>query len=779
MNYSHAARQHLQLLTIRYTLLRRFSYTTLILSLIWIYAVHRGERGVFNAHIAACDWQKWERWPSEATPHRMVFVADPQLVDPHTYPGRPWPLSTATEFYTDLYMARNFRLINSQLDPDSVLFLGDLLDGAREWAPDVARPLTQQQREWLEQMGKPKEEDQGGLVQRDIDHEENVSKQTIQKRTMESYNAAVNDPWRTGEVSKKDHFLDKNEKDLKAFVHMEDGRWRAWGQEQFDSEYFRFDRIFFGSEQLYPNADRRLFATHEVLADPVSIQNGAKDITTQQYATLGHRQRRVLVSLPGNHDVGFGTGVQLAIRDRFRAYFGEGNQINVLGNHTIISLDTLSLSAKSQFTAPDGETTEEQQAELEHIWKQPTDFLDDLRRPSGKAVADALSQYYPEEYWPEKWTHVVEDPLTAAARPSELSSKAELPVILLTHVPLFREHNVDCGPLREKGRALSIAMGYQYQNVLTQSLSNSVVSKVSEAGDIVHVFSGDDHDYCDVSHRYNVPRARGETRLSSTMRTIRETTVKSFSWAMGVRQPGFLLVSLWNPVDHLGNSIGVSERTLQTQLCLLPDQLSIFINYALMLGVTIISLIIRALYIGLKNVDPYADPEDLFPLLPSRSSFPHLSSKDNGSANGYSTPKHTSSETKGRQRASSTSTSVKHNHNGANGKTHLGVQRSYNARTRSVSPAQGYSLPNIQSSSTGGLVDKAGYYPPVRWGDPSDVDSDEESHIGDEPDSQAKWKWKKRTVKGKGRRVLDEFVAGVLFISGPVMLYYSWLIRHG
>lgn len=779
MHYRHAARQHLQHLTRRYPLLRRVSYTTLVLGLIWLYVVHRGERGIYNAHIAACDWRKWERWPSEARPHHLVFVADPQLVDPHTYPGRPWPLSAATEFYTDLYMARNFRLINSKLDPDSVLFLGDLLDGAREWAPDVARPLTQQQREWLEQMGKPQEEDQGGLVQRDVDNEAEGSKQGIQKRSIESYNAAVNDPRRTGEVSKKDHNLDKNDNDLKAFVYKEDGRWRAWGQEQFDSEFFRFDRIFLGPDQLYPNADRRLIATHEVSADPVSVQNGAKDVATQQYATVGHRRRKVVTSLPGNHDVGFGDGVQLAIRDRFQAYFGEGNQINVIGNHTFISLDTLSLSAKSQFTAPDGETTEEQQAELEHIWKQPTEFLDDLRRPSGKAVADALSQYYPEEYWPEKWTHVVEDPPTSAAKPSELGSKAELPVILLTHVPLFRDHGVDCGPLRERGRALSIARGYQYQNVLTQSLSNTVVSKVSEAGDIVHVFSGDDHDYCEVSHRYNVPKARGETRFSSTMRTISEITVKSFSWAMGVRKPGFLLVSLWNPVDHLGNTISNSEPTLQTHLCLLPDQLSIFINYALLLGVTIIALIVRALYVGLQNADPYADSEDLFPLLPSRSSLPRSSSKENGSANGYATPKHTNSEAKGRQRAASTSTSAKHNHNGSTGNAHLGVQRSYNARTRSVSPAQGYSLPTVQGNNGGGLIDKAGYYPPVRWGDPSDVDSDEESHIGDEPDSQAKWKWKKRTVKGKGRRVLDEFVIGVLFIAGPVLLYYSWLIRHG
>src|SRR5256885_14717872 len=69
-----------------------------------------------------------------ASPHHLVFVADPQLVDPHTYPGRPWPLSSLTVRHTDLYLRRSYSMMQEYLHPDTTIFLGDLFDGGREWA---------------------------------------------------------------------------------------------------------------------------------------------------------------------------------------------------------------------------------------------------------------------------------------------------------------------------------------------------------------------------------------------------------------------------------------------------------------------------------------------------------------------------------------------------------------------------------------------------------------------------------------------------------------------
>ena len=62
-----------------------------------------------------------------------MFLADPQLIDPHSYPGRPWPLDKFTMLHTDNYLKRSYISLQKKLHPDTVFFLGDLFDGGREW----------------------------------------------------------------------------------------------------------------------------------------------------------------------------------------------------------------------------------------------------------------------------------------------------------------------------------------------------------------------------------------------------------------------------------------------------------------------------------------------------------------------------------------------------------------------------------------------------------------------------------------------------------------------
>src|SRR5690606_24991186 len=138
-----------------------------------------------------------------------------------------------------------------------------------------------------------------------------------------------------------------------------------------------------------------------------------------------------------------------------------------------------------------------------------------------------------------------------------------IPRILLTHVPLFRQPNTDCGPLRESPKPISIHAGFQYQNVLTSSVSTEVLQSTKP----ILVLAGDDHDYCEIFHKEVSPK-------------VRELTVKSISWTMGVRHPGFLLLSAWNPA---GKTFPDAD-TVQTHLCLLPDQIGIFITYASLFG---------------------------------------------------------------------------------------------------------------------------------------------------------------------------------------------------
>ncbi|KAH9815696.1 Cell division control protein [Teratosphaeria destructans] len=756
-----AALQHYRRATRRIPLLRRLSLTTAVLTLTWIYVLYWGERSTFKSHIDSCDWKRWEKWPKEAAPHRIVFISDPQLVDPHTYPGRPWPLSSLTETYTDRYMARSFRLINHELDPDSIVFLGDLFDGGREWAPSHARPLRPSQRKTLNEI---------------------IEGKTLGKRSRESYEKAKMRPHDRA-IKKEDHFLDERGNDLKEFVYKEDGRWAKWDQQQWDAEYERFGRIFFERDQLYPQQNREILPAFEVAQDAVAMDNGAHNITTTEYAVTGGKVRRILSGLPGNHDIGLGMGVQLAVRDRFHMRFDGTNRVDVLGNHTFISIDSPSLSAFSQFIPEGGETPADRLPGLKHIWEPTMTFLENVREPANKAVADELRALYPDTFDHTRHAHAVVDPQVAAIASTDKKAKVpdvQLPVILLTHVPLYRDPDTDCGGNREGGKAITIRAGYQYQNVITRSLSGSLMGHVFSAGEVMHVFSGDDHDHCDVTHRYNIglPGPDGNTRKAA-IKSVPETTVKSFSWAMGVRRPGFQLLSLWNPVDERGKTVGTPLPTIQTQICLLPDQLDVFIDYALLLGATLAVLIVRAVVLSLRHERPGDDGT----LTPPRFILPrYRPSKAKNTANGYATPTRTNSGKKGRQRASSTSTSNSHS---SPQNANLSVQRSYTARTRAISPSPNSSAaPNGSENDGRPLIDKAGHYPSVRWTDPDDESEDEEKSVGipaeDEkggPDSQSK---SRRSGKQtKVRTALGELGSSLLIVGLPSVIFYVWLIRNG
>lgn len=670
-------------------------------------------------------------------------------------------------------MARNFRLINDDLDPDSIVFLGDLLDGGREWGPgkpQKSRPSPMERlKRWniIEPGHTSRKRDVSDAESQDRD----AVDQSESKQSIPADDTAVSHS-DDDVVTKQEHKTDTDGRDLSVFVPGENGRWRKWAQKQWDKEYHRFGRIFFAEDQLYPNSNRQLFADwREVSPNPTNIENGRQNVPSHQYAISGSKPRRLITSLPGNHDIGFGERVQRPVRDRFLGRFGEGNRVDVIGNHTFVSVDTPSLSAHSQFL-PGGETTTESAELLRHIWEPTVGFLHELKQVVAKNNVDALREFYPDIPKPRRSTHGVVslgDTEQHQPRAANDISSPQLPVVLLTHVPLFRDPDVDCGRKREHGNAIRVAAGYQYQNVLTKVLTNHLVTKVSAVGDLAHVFSGDDHDYCDVVHRYNLELPGGK---GTALRHVREITAKSFNWAMGVRHPGFQLVSLWNPVDQVGETVGTPIPTIQTQLCLLPDQLSIFIDYAVLLCITFAALIVRAMWVVLRAQAPI-EGDHAFTL--SKLTLPRFELKTNGAANGYSTSERNDSQTKGRQRASSTSTSTNSNVN-----THLSVQRTLNARTRSVSPnSSAYTLPTIQDH-TGPLIDKAGYYPQVRWNDPNELSDDEESNVGtiDEDDSQAKWRRRSRK-EAKFRRVLDELRVSLLIVGVPSMTFYVWLIKHG
>ena len=399
------------------------------------------------------------------------------------------------------------------------------------------------------------------------------------------------------------------------------------------------------------------------------------------------RDRKIIASLPGNHDLGFGNGIRLPVRQRFHTFFGNGNRVEMIGNHTIVSVDTVSLSAKGQ---PSSEIAGG--AEPIEIWGETDEFLSNVKDWKARTLSRTL-QTREGSTEDTREDHVVlnlDDPALRRQIPSPDPS-TDLPTILLTHVPLYRAPGTPCGPLREKwppskqgsesesvtqkdeANAIRVEAGYQYQNVLQQGLSKELVEKI---GNVEHVFSGDDHDYCEVIHRGYTSRGGG----------IQEITVKSMSWAMGVRKPGFQMLSLWNPIDKAGNSISrrVGEEgtnvnvagmtTLQSHLCLLPDQLAVFIRYAWMMCLTIVGLALRALlrlYGGFTE-QGYSS-SNVLPQYRTRNSVHHEQEASEECQFG----------------ASSTDAFEKQFSNG------LAVR---SIRTRSASPVSGYSLPILDRS---------------------------------------------------------------------------------
>ena len=438
-----------------------------------------------------------------------MLVADPQLVDPHTYPGRPAALYGLTVRHTDKYMRRSFAHLLDGLEPDSVFFLGDLFDGGREWST-------------------------GGA-------------QSPEKR------------------------------------------WRRYGDRLWFKEYDRLARIFFAPWR------RWLAATPD-----------------------RPRERKLVASLPGNHDLGFGGGIQLPVRARFTTFFGAGNRVDVLGNVSFVSLDSVSLSAKQEFRARDNATAK--------IWNATQVFLDGVAVDKAKALGRSLRAMYggPENALQNHSVQAL-GPLDPAKQWALDGTRLDTdgPTVLLTHVPLHRAPGTPCGPLREKWppaaasptpgarderNAIAVAFGDQYQNVLAPALSDEIVAKV---GGLRYAFSGDDHDYCEVVHAdYPGPAHR-----------VREVTVKAFSWAMGVRRPGFVMVSIWHPVDAGGAAVPLSSADgsadggpLQSHLCLLPDQLGTFLRYGLLLAATLALLALRALRASAAPAPAPLDPRS--PLLP-------------------------------------------------------------------------------------------------------------------------------------------------------------------
>lgn len=173
------------------------------------------------------------------------------------------------------------------------------------------------------------------------------------------------------------------------------------------------------------------------------------------------------------------------------------------------------------------------------------------------------------------------------------------PRILFTHVPLHRLNSTDCGKARETEKTIKDSKGTQYQNMVNITLSREILESIQPD----MVFSGDDHDWCEIAH----PTIGGSF--------IPEVTLRTISFAQGIQRPSILMLSLLNP-DHkprnvlpivpLDVGLPVSEEFVQGTVmrpsrdttfvydeCMLPWQMLIYICYGALFAVSLSWILFR------------------------------------------------------------------------------------------------------------------------------------------------------------------------------------------
>ncbi|KAG1809429.1 Metallo-dependent phosphatase-like protein [Suillus subaureus] len=271
--------------------------------------------------------------------------------------------------------------------------------------------------------------------------------------------------------------------------------------------------------------------------------------------------------LPGNHDLGLGEDVSFSLeaRMRYTSHFGPWNHKTTIGNHTVLFIDAVALVEEDVVRADRGYS------------------YDNWPAVAGGSV-DFVKRFAAHEH--------------------------ASPVVLFTHIPLARPLDAGCGPLRERG-TIRQGHGLGYQNTLSNEASQFLLRLLGPS----LILSGDDHDYCEYSHPLPFPSASGST-------AAREITVKSFSMAMGIRRPGFQLLSLIStvPASETLTQLPNSPPSLLDTPCFLPDQLGIYLNvYLPFILFSVLSLLALNVYRTLPGGNKQAQRQPEFSLRPSHS----------------------------------------------------------------------------------------------------------------------------------------------------------------
>ena len=105
--------------------LKSTHFLLLMLLVIWVLTFYLQERYLTAATILKCQWPQLSTSLSQTN---ILLIADPQLIDNHTYPGRYELLLKLSKHTVDTYIKKNYNELLDQLQPNYLMFLGDLME---------------------------------------------------------------------------------------------------------------------------------------------------------------------------------------------------------------------------------------------------------------------------------------------------------------------------------------------------------------------------------------------------------------------------------------------------------------------------------------------------------------------------------------------------------------------------------------------------------------------------------------------------------------------------
>jgi len=105
------------------------------LAVAWFANLFFSEFLVYTVVLGRCSWPTHPSWSNKEKVHHVAVIADPQLTDAFSY-DYPALLLRFLERHNDAFQTRSYRALRRRLQPEHVVFVGDLFDGAILWTSD-------------------------------------------------------------------------------------------------------------------------------------------------------------------------------------------------------------------------------------------------------------------------------------------------------------------------------------------------------------------------------------------------------------------------------------------------------------------------------------------------------------------------------------------------------------------------------------------------------------------------------------------------------------------